>query len=1294
MDAKSLKDLVDGNNEWLNIQEVIRQSFRALSDSVDNHKIHIERVEMAMSEQSNAVRRTTDATNDKFMEIQQTLARFENMIGKQNLLIQDLSSRLDRKQEQTAADESFVDLRRYLDAQLDHVLVQLKSKADLKILAEQLDVKADKAETRNWVDQVASSRVSQAEYAVVSNYVDEIKSKIAELTDVWRVIDAKSDRVEVQNIVRSLEVEIANRANIADVNKVLAEKSDKVEMLSLLNQKADANDVMSLIEKKADIHSVNECLERKANKETVAQALHRKANKVDVESMVATRLPTEEARILFAESNRRMDACNEQLERKSDKRAVQEWISSANNRTQEVVEAELHGLKIQMAEVFPLTKTAVSVEKYNVDMGRIDEEIASKANEQAIMTALSRKVDDSTMNLLKNDVASLERSMNNKVDDDSLRRLLERKADIVLVTHLQENKADAADVRALLAEKMNASECRKLLDDKVTAAELDSVRSALRESTSIIKGIKEETMSEVAKLNQRKTDLADTQSLTRRVDENAASLHHLTEVARQLTPLDEFREMVTQKADVAEVTRMNGDMARTASLLAEVSQEVEKRIPRVEFEHVEQSLVRLADHGKLTDKVQQLETSVSRLHSDVQARALDIEVRRSLDSKADSTRLKEVDNNLHLLEARIGERKADAAELALVKNAMSDVRTTISEVQHEMNQKASRTEVRSTMDFKADKADLSTLEARLSDLRGVVVTLEKDSDSHVTQNELHEVKEIMEKLAPRSDILAMQDQLRGKANTNELRELVSMLDGKAGKRETEQLLETLATKMVVTDLAHDLTRFQSSVESILHMKVNRSEFETACEERSLKSDTNKLVLSLNEMSRALEAVRSENMVGVKSIREDIDNQERACSNRHEDLLAVRKALDRKADVEDVNLSLESKADITAVNNLLESHTMQINAALDTKAPLVEFNRLQEDARPIRDHSGQIHSLLEGFGDMRGDIQANKATLKEIRADIGGLSVKVTQRADVADIRKISEILDSKANIHDVSELVTDVRSRQKGDKTEILEILAQKADERSILMDLSRKVDKTDLAEQMNEINANMAGKSAKVEVMAALKRKIDAQEFMQAITKLENHKADRNEVNVALQGKASTTEIQEKLSGKANLADIRSWVEATHSDLEHKLGNKADKNDLGVVVSELRNKADRQFVERLAVEKLDVRSFNHFQAEFKDMSRNFQRGIRDVLQSQSELSMQPPELSGAATSFTREASHMSSSANMNTSGVMGSPQQAEVVSSGRSPSPQRYLRSSRGAAAEDIMRRYRANTTPSSVKK
>ena len=333
-------DLLSGTSDWRNIQDIIRLTFKAMSDVV--------------KAQGGAIR-------DLERQLPQKLSKTEaQTLLSQKVNTSDLTHHLSELQAVVESRGPLMDLQ----AQLE----QKVSRGDLNFL---LGNRPTVEEVKTLVESKASSRELDA----------AVQTILTKVEDQARETSRRLASCVLDRDLRNIEAMLQEKANQADVDEALNDKASKQMVSNALSRKVNASDIEVLLSRKADIselQSIMNILENKAEvtwAEQLTTQLQSKAESADLAALsddVAQRATKREV-------DEVQDALLAEVRETGKQLAVQ--IASIDEQTS--------GLTTELDRVRSSLSTAISKKVENKDMDKMLALISKKADEER-MTDLLR----------------------------------------------------------------------------------------------------------------------------------------------------------------------------------------------------------------------------------------------------------------------------------------------------------------------------------------------------------------------------------------------------------------------------------------------------------------------------------------------------------------------------------------------------------------------------------------------------------------------------------------------------------------------------------------------------------------------------------------------------------------------------------------------------------------------------------------------------------------------------------------------------------------------------------------
>jgi hypothetical protein len=332
-------DLLNGLSDWRNIQDIVRLTFKAMSDVLKAQGAAIRDLERQMPLKSSKA------------ELQSALS--------QKASLTDLS-------EQAAELAAMVESRGPL-LDLQAQIEQKVSRSDLSYLLG----------TRPTVEEVKGLLESKASLRDIE---EGVQGAIGRLEEQVRDLGKKQANCVQERDFKALETQIQSKAAQVDLETALSEKASKQMVASALSRKVNMSDFETLLSHKADsnqIQSILEVLETKADLnlvEKVIMQVREKAESVDFAAI------TEEIR--SKASKRDLDELQEGLlaELRENKHLL-----SAQSST---VDEQMSTLSGELDRIRSSFNAALGKKADSKDMDRIISIVGKKAEEERVTDLL------------------------------------------------------------------------------------------------------------------------------------------------------------------------------------------------------------------------------------------------------------------------------------------------------------------------------------------------------------------------------------------------------------------------------------------------------------------------------------------------------------------------------------------------------------------------------------------------------------------------------------------------------------------------------------------------------------------------------------------------------------------------------------------------------------------------------------------------------------------------------------------------------------------------------------------
>ena len=239
-----VEDLISGLNDWRSVQDIVRLTFKALSDVVKSQGSTLKEIELQLpSKASKADITQCMALKSSYSEAVRSLAEVRNAL-ENKAGIDDIYSIAEEK----------------------------VSKNDLQYL---IDNKVNYEDLRNMLSEKADIRELQGEIRALRNSIEEINEEVHRKMQLYA---SNRDLQQLQSVVET-------KANSVDVFEVLEEKANKQSVANALHRKANKADVEGALENKVDINDYNRLIE---SLEIINKEIQLKVEKHDIVNYVSS----------------------------------------------------------------------------------------------------------------------------------------------------------------------------------------------------------------------------------------------------------------------------------------------------------------------------------------------------------------------------------------------------------------------------------------------------------------------------------------------------------------------------------------------------------------------------------------------------------------------------------------------------------------------------------------------------------------------------------------------------------------------------------------------------------------------------------------------------------------------------------------------------------------------------------------------------------------------------------------------------------------------------------------------
>lgn len=522
-------DLLNGINEWRNVQDIVRLTFKALSDVVKAQGATIRELERQMPTKASKAELNSGLAikaniSDVTRQVSDLMASYEG-----NIRIQEIRDLLEDKVSRN-------DLQYLLSykVSVDEMRTALDSKANLR------DVDAELKAIRVGIEHTESEILQRIHQCVTQR----------DLNQVYTLLDTKANAQEMNDALNS-------KANKQSVANALHRKANRSDMDALLARKVDINEFQNIVvalESKAELAAVEilaQDIDKKADRQEVNSCLNQLnlkfADKNDFDACISTvngsRREIEHKlheqylelegyiRSLKDQIEQFQNSFSAALHKKSDVRDLEKTLQNVNKK------AEMDQLMQLKKEVEELSVTLTHDNKHRTKkiedtmldrssrlenmLTKIEEELTRFKETFRYTNETQRSELEETIKYLQNFISSSKNEMTEdikqfKVDlDKGLDDLRIRKAD----------RAEVSDLKAAIIRE---------LDEKASSKEIqDEINGLQRETLKLLQDLREENRGWVTRQERELTSHLDMKANLRDV-----------------------QAMLTEKADVSSITRL------------------------------------------------------------------------------------------------------------------------------------------------------------------------------------------------------------------------------------------------------------------------------------------------------------------------------------------------------------------------------------------------------------------------------------------------------------------------------------------------------------------------------------------------------------------------------------------------------------------------------------------------------------------------------------------------------------------------------------------------------------------
>ena len=487
-----MDDLVAGINDWRNIQEVVRETFKAIHNvvRVQGEKIKVLEAKVGRKVDSENINlrsfEVSLANKPTFVEVRKTVGEAS---AKSSEEIARLEARIKELEKQLASRASKNELKHLYDSVT--ALTNTHARAgDIERVVHQHGRVIEKL--RDDVSKKIETDVAEASFARVSD-VNQMLDRKANKTTVEAALDAKVSRSEFETSVGAF-------ASTSALDKVLSRKVDMDTLVEALEERPSRREISDALE--ARVGSITQQVLAEAQavaaRETAAQGprLSAFASKDEVEAIQkALKRVVEIQGTNNLEIQNEIASCVKREEIASASKGklgaaeVEVRVKAGVDKLAAEMRVAIKSVQHEIVEVLNRKAFKRDVHeslKLKADSSEMLSRLARKAEVADVRDALGQKADTAEVKNLVGEVRRAEH-----VDTDAITRKVEQAA--------HEAAQDREAIRKLIAEKANSEDFCAMLDQK---ANVDDVNAVLEELNSELSGSKK-AEEEAEKLGKR-----------------------------------------------------------------------------------------------------------------------------------------------------------------------------------------------------------------------------------------------------------------------------------------------------------------------------------------------------------------------------------------------------------------------------------------------------------------------------------------------------------------------------------------------------------------------------------------------------------------------------------------------------------------------------------------------------------------------------------------------------------------------------------------------------------------------
>ena len=508
-------DLISGASDWRNVQDVVRLTFKALSDVVKAQGSAIRDLERQMPQKlSKAEAQTLLSQKVSSSELTGHLADLQALIESRGPLM-DLQTQLEQKVSRS-------DLTFMLGSR--PTAEEVKTLVDAKVARRDLDAAADmilaklEENTRDLSRRIANCALERDFRAIES-----VLQEKANVTDIEEMMNEKASK-------QMLSAALARKVNISDLEMMLSTKAERADLQALMGMveaKAEARWVQQLatqLDSKAessDFTSFSDELTLKASRRDLDSLHSSLISEIrDISKQLTGQISSldEQTTNLTSEIDRVRTSLLTAINKKVENRDMDKWMSLLSKKLDEDKVTDLLRLhRTEISELISTVKTENSTEK-SVAEQKISEKIVKIEQELREMAVESGQFRDEVLEIHRKEqddhskyIKSLHSSMKFELNGDlsSLRDQIDALTKNISAIYKEKtNNSDLNEVKAQLLTAISARPSSENLQSGLIEMKME-VNSAVQSFKDELKSKMVKIEGEIGEILDKKVNFSD-----------------------------------------------------------------------------------------------------------------------------------------------------------------------------------------------------------------------------------------------------------------------------------------------------------------------------------------------------------------------------------------------------------------------------------------------------------------------------------------------------------------------------------------------------------------------------------------------------------------------------------------------------------------------------------------------------------------------------------------------------------------------------------------------------------------